>query len=215
MRGRWATLLVLLLLACQAPREVYPLLIEAQQDRGAAVAALHVFDVAGRLLGSTDSAGRALISLRGEEGDAVDLTVQAPPGLRIEKDQHRVRVILRTLKPLRGAVPTLLSHFVRLRSELTTYVLFIAADGFGGTPVTVNGSERGRLGPTGVSVILHEGRPGDEALLRLLTDARVRPQDPVSTLVLPTAPALLLWRQELRRLASPRKHTKRVGPTKI
>lgn len=206
-------------LGCQDDGQEFPLLIEARAREAGneMVAGLRVRDAQGNLLARTDSAGRALLPLRGREGDAVVLWLQPPAGMRIEGGEERLRVLLRRSGPLGGEGPGLLSQSVRLQRERVAYVLFIQT-AFSGVPVTVNGVGRGQTGGSGISMILHEGLPGEAVALRLLTqeDPRIIPRDPDHTLVLPEEPALLLWRQELiRRLPPAKPRPRRKVPTAI
>ncbi len=195
------------LLGCRdpaAPRD-FAVLIEAHEVQGEPVAGVVVRGEDRHPLGHTDGRGHLLLSKRAREGDNATYLLAPPPGMRLVGPDIR-RVVLRQTRGL-GDVPGPATEFisvdVTVRQRTVPYVLLVdAGSDRKGLPVLVSGAARGSLNSQGVAMLVHDGLPGDEVTLRLLTgdDPRLRPRDPERTFVLPEAPSPLLWRQELVRL---------------
>lgn len=148
----------------------------------------------------------------------------------ISEGGEKRRVLLRRLRSIGGgySVINIVDHDVKLRKRNLTYVVLLATNQFAGLPVVVFGVEKTRLNSRGVGMFLHEGKPGDEITVTVLTDSdpRIAPVSPKKTFVLPDTSTQLFWRTafEIRKVEPPKKQggglakktgKKRIGPVDI
>lgn len=220
-RGLACCLLMLGLAACKLPGSVdaqsFIILVDARGSDARPVEGVTILSPAGAEIGRTDTDGRILFSATGREGDSVEFVAQAPPGTLIA-DGERRRVLLKRLQSITGGASAMnvVSHTVSLRKRKLPYVLMVATNQFAGLPVVVFGKERVKLNSRGVGMFLHEGMPGDEIAVTLLTESNplIAPVSPQRTIVLPDSPSPLLWRVnlEMRKAAEVKKPVTRSKP---
>lgn len=214
-----------LLASCRLRGDVDPhpfvILVEARASDFRPVEGLVVLSPGGVELGRTNTDGRVLFSATGQEGESVDFLVQAPPGMLISEGGERRRVLLKRLRSITGVASAvnLIDHGVPLRKRKLTYAVLLATNQFAGLPVFVFGVEKTKLNSRGVGMFLHEGLPGDELTVTILTDQnpRIVPVSPQKTFVLPENPTQLFWRtqMELRKVAEIKKAAKPKGKPKV
>lgn len=207
MRFRvWPLLLCVLgLFGCRLRGEVdqqtFVILVEARSNDFRPVPGLSIFSVARTEVARTDADGRALFSVVGREGESADFLVQPPAGMLIAEGGERRRVVLKRLRALTGGYSSvnIVDHGVKLRRRKLPFVVLLATNQFAGLPVTVFGVERTRLNSRGVGMFLHEGMPGDELTVTILTEQNplIAPVSPNKTFVLPDTPSQLFWRETL------------------
>lgn len=198
-------LCVLALFGCRLRGEVdqqtFVILIESRSNDFRPVQGLSVMSMARNEVARTDADGRALFSVVGREGETADFLVQPPPGLLLAEGGERRRVVLKRLRALSGGYSSvnIVDHGVKLRRRKLPFVVLLATNQFRDLPVTVFGVERTRLNSRGVAMFLHEGMPGDELTVTILTEGNplIAPVSPSKTFVLPDTPSQLFWRQDL------------------
>ncbi|MCS6915085.1 MAG: hypothetical protein RMK29_12345 [Myxococcales bacterium] len=220
-------LMAVLLTGCRTrdlDRQPFIILVQAKAHDFRPVEGLVVATPGGVELARTNSDGRALFSAAGQEGESVEFIVQPPPGMLISEGGERRRVLLRRLRSISGghADINLVDHDVKLRRRKLPYVVLLATNQFAGLPVVVYGVEKTRLNSRGVGMFLHEGLPGDELTVTLLTTSnpRIAPASPQKTFTLPDVPSQLFWRAELELRKQPEKkpipkRPRSKGPTPI
>ena len=227
---RRPTLLLLLGLLCGScrtgdiDRQPFIILVQAKANDFRPVEGLVIATGAGTELARTNSDGRALFTAAGQEGESVEFIVQPPPGMLISEGGEKRRVLLRRLRGIGGGYSNIniVDHDVKLRKRKLPYVVLLATNNFPNLPVVVFGVEKTKLNSRGYGMFLHEGLPGDEITVTLLTSAnpRISPASPQKTFTLPDVPAQLFWRSQLdlRKTAEIKKPViKRVrrGPTEL
>lgn len=223
IRAGQILLLLLLLSSCKlrgdVDRQSFVILVESQSNDFRPVEGLTVLGAGGVEIGRTNADGRALFIVNGQEGESAEFTVQPPPGMLLAEGNDKRRVLLKRLRSISGAYSSInvVDHSVKLRKRKLPYVVLLATNHFAGLPVVVFGVEKTRLNSKGVGMFLHEGLPGDEITVTLLTESnpRILPVSPSKTFVLPDQPTQLLWRTalDLRKQAEVKK-TIRKGPAR-
>src|SRR5581483_2610380 len=133
---------------------------------------LVVMGANGTEIGRTNADGRALFTAMGQEGESAEFVVQAPPGMLVSEGGEKRRVLLKRLRSISGGYSNIniVDHDVKLRKRKLPYVFLLATNNFAGLPVVVFGVEKTKLNSRGVGMFLHEGLPGDEVTVTLLTD---------------------------------------------
>jgi len=225
----WSLVLLGLLSTSCRTREVdrqpFIILVHAKANDFRPVEGLVVTTATGAELARTNSDGRALFSASGQEGESVEFVVQPPPGMLVSDGSEKRRVLLRRLRSISGGYSNIniVDHDVKLRKRKLPYVVLLATNNFPGLPVVVFGVEKTKLNSRGYGMFLHEGLPGDELTVTLLTSAnpRISPASPQKTFTLPEVPSQLMWRTQLDMrktpvVAKPQvKRPKRIGPTEL
>jgi len=126
---------------------------------------------------TTDAAGRAKLTIRGNEGSAFDYFVRCPTDF--ESPNKPVTVILRSVVD-KNKPP---EYPVSCPPTIRKVVIAVRADGGPNLPVTYLDQKIATTDASGSATILLNMRPGDQFELRLDTsgdaNARMRPQTPV------------------------------------
>lgn len=135
----------------------------------------------GQNVAKTDDGGRAALSLRGTEGDALDVAVQCPAGYA---SPAPVRVVLRKLSP--QSPPVRFSAACSPLEHLT--VVGIRAENGANLPVQRLGKVVGRTDASGVAHIVVRAKADEQISLLLDTSgadgkAPLRPRSPALTFV--------------------------------
>ncbi len=209
-------------------RQTFVILVEAKGNDFRPVEGLVILGPGGAEIGRTNSDGRALFTAVGQEGESAEFSIQPPPEFLISEGGEKRRVLLKRLRSIGGGYGNIniVDHDIKLRKRNLPYVVLIATNQFAGLPVVVFGIEKTRLNSRGVGMFLHEGKPGDEITVTLLTDSdpRIAPVSPRKTFVLANEPTQYFWRTafEIRKVEPLRKNgqrktpgKKRLGPTAI
>lgn len=204
----------------EVDRQPFIILVQAKANDFRPVEGLVIATAGGQELARTNSDGRALFSAAGQEGESVEFVVQPPPGMLISEGGERRRVLLRRLRSISGGYSNIniVDHDVKLRKRKLPYVVLLATNNFPNLPVVVFGVEKTKLNSRGYGMFLHEGLPGDEITVTLLTSAnpRIAPASPQKTFTLPDVPSQLFWRTqlELRKTAEVKPVVKRKPVSK-
>ena len=145
------------------------LLVEREPGVPAPTIAL---EVGGKVVGLTDTRGRARLDLHGFEGGAVPLNVHCPAD-----SEPQASLSARLLTLAQGSTPTL--HALCAPRNRRTAVVVRAGRG-GYLPIVYHAKTLGVTDGDGVAHLVLEGRPGDSFDLTLDTAQRpeLRPQSP-------------------------------------
>lgn len=173
---------------------------------------------AGQKLATTGTDGRAHLSLRGAEGDAVEIAVKCPSGFQSPADP--IGVSLRRLSAGSRA-----PSFVARCAPLTrTVVVGIRAEGGPNVPVTYLGKEVGRTDASGAAHVVLSVKANEQIALVLDTKSgrdkapKLRPESPSLTFVAKDKDDFVTLEQkfEVEKPAPARPRTQaRGGPTRI
>lgn len=171
----------------------------------------------GNSVATTNEEGRAHVSLRGNEGDTVNLTVQCPSGFQSPKES-----IVVSLRPLSSGSRA--PSFTAQCAPLTrTVVVGIRAENGPNLPVTYLGKEVARTDGSGAAHVVLNVKANDPVTLGLDTKSnegrpRLRPENPTLTFVPKDRDDVVTLDQkfDVERLPSkPRNAPVRTGPTRI
>lgn len=177
--GALAALGALSASACSSPPPP-PLIVKVvvESDPGVPLGGAKILSV-GKPVGTTGVDGVAELTLRGEEGQSFDLTLQCPEGYK--SPTTNLTVVLRRL-----ADPTKVPVYTASCPPTTrTVVVAIAADKGPNLPVLYLGRAVARTDASGAADVLLHVPPGEQFSLTLSTAEKgaegLRPQSPVAT----------------------------------
>lgn len=151
----------------------YPIRVVVHGDPGKVVSGAAVLRNQ-KELGASDLAGIANVTLRGNEGDSVDVTVRCPAGYESPRKALSVRL-------KKGSESQRLPEYAAsCTPAIRQVVVAIRAESGGGMPVTYLGRPVGRTDASGVAHVLLRMHPGDQFELGLDTSQfpKHRPQNP-------------------------------------
>lgn len=173
---------------------------------------------AGQKLATTGADGRAHVSLRGTEGDAVEIAVKCPTGF--QSPSEPIGVSLRRL-----SASSRTPSFVARCAPLTrTVVVGIRAENGSNLPVTYLGKEVGRTDAWGAAHIVLSVKANEQLALVLDTKSggdkapKLRPESPSLTFVAKDRDDFVTLEQkfEVEKPGPARRRTApRGGPTRI
>lgn len=157
------------------------------------------FWFAGRDHGPTDGDGHARATIRGHEGDTLEVAVLCPPGLRGPKAPRQLT--LPRPRGQRSQVPTELTVTLRCEPDRARAALVVRARrGAAGIalPIVVDGRVVGQTDRDGVAHVLLHHPASASVQVRLDTQAlpQLTPRDPVRIFDLENAESVLLFDQE-------------------
>jgi hypothetical protein len=173
---------------------------------------------AGQKLATTRFDGRAHVSLRGAEGDAVEISVKCPSGFQSPTDP--IGVSLRRLSA-GSRVP---SFVVRCAPLTRTVVIGVRAENGPNLPVTYLGKEVGRTDACGAAHVVLSVKANEQIALVLDTKSggdkapKLRPESPSLTFVAKDKDDFVTLEQrfEIEKAAPARPRSpSRGGPTRI
>jgi hypothetical protein len=174
--------------------------------------------VAGQKLATTNPDGRAHLSVRGTEGDAVDITVRCPSGF--QSPSEPISVSLRRLSAGSRA-----PSFVARCAPLTRVVVVgIRAENGPNVPVTYLGKEVGRTDAWGAAHVVLTVKANEQVALVLDTKSgrdkapKLRPESPSLTFVAKDKDDFVSLDQKFeieKPPAARRRVAPRGGPTRI
>lgn len=149
-----------------------------ESDPGRALGGAKILSL-GKPVGTTGSDGVAKLTLRGEEGQSFELSVQCPDGYKSPTSD--LTVVLRRLADP-SKVP---AYTVSCPPTTRTVVVAIAADKGPNLPVLYLGRMVARTDASGAADVLLHVPPGEQFSLTLSTAEKgaeaLRPQSPVAT----------------------------------
>ncbi len=173
---------------------------------------------AGQKLATTGADGRAHVSLRGTEGDAVEIAVKCPPGF--QSPSEPIGVSLRRL-----SAGSRTPSFVARCAPLTrTLVVGIRAENGANLPVTHLGKEVGRTDAWGTAHIMLSVKANEQLALVLDTKSggdkapKLRPESPTLTFVAKDRDDFVTLEQKFeveKPTPARRQVAPRGGPTRI
>ncbi|HEY1692536.1 MAG TPA: hypothetical protein VGG39_10265 [Polyangiaceae bacterium] len=211
----FAALLASLGAACSTPPPP-PLVVKVlvESDPGVPVTGATV-QSGGRVVGTTGPTGATELTLRGEEGQSFDLTVQCPDGYK--SPFTPVTVALRRLADP-SKVPV---YEVSCPPTTRTVVVAIAADRGPNLPVLYLGREVARTDASGAADVLLRVTPGEQVSLTIATTEKgaeaLRPQSPVATFNVKDQDDVFVFatRFSVEAKRAPRVFAAPKGPTRI
>lgn len=205
----------LALWGCSAPPPP-PLFVKVlvQSDPGVATPGVTILS-AGRPVGTTGADGVAGLTLRGEEGQSFDLTVECPEGYK--SPAGALTVALRRLADP-AKVPV---YQASCQPTTRAVVVAIAADKGANLPVLYLGGEVARTDASGAADVLLHVPPGEPFSLTLSTTEKgaegLRPQSPVASFNVKETDDVYVFAarftMEAKRVARPAAAPK--GPTRL
>jgi hypothetical protein len=173
----------------------------------------------GRTLATTGPDGRAHVSLRGAEGDAIEIAVKCPTGFQSPPDP--IGVSLRRLSAGSRAP----SFVARCAPLSRTVVVGIRAENGPNVPVTYLGKEVGRTDASGAAHVVLSVKANEQVALVLDTKSggdkapKLRPESPSLTFVAKDKDDFVTLEQKFdleKPAPAPRpRATPRGGPTRI
>lgn len=190
--------------------------IEVSSDPGRGVGNAEIV-AGGRLLTTTDAKGHASVSLRGTEGDAVELAIRCPTGFQ---SPPPIAVSLRALSADSRAP----SFAARCAPLTRVVVVGIRADNGPGLPVLYLGKEVGRTDAWGAAHVVLDVHANEQVTLTLDTKAggdkrpKLRPESPTLTFMAKDKDDFVTLDQnfEIERAPAARPQAPaRGGPTRI
>jgi hypothetical protein len=180
-------------------------------DPGSPVAGTEL-TVAGRVVGTTDARGVALVTLQGHEGETFDVGVRCPSDFQSPRAQPV------TLHKLAGDAPT--EYDATCRPKARSVVL--AVNGMKGyrLPIVRLGQTIGETDESGVATLLLHVEPDESFEVTLDTsapeNAQLRPRNPTATFTTKNVDEVLVFDPQLSVVAKPRPAVARVhAPTKV
>jgi len=179
MRGFFASIAVISMIACAAPpAPPMEVAIHVKSDPGRPLKGAQIL-YGGQKVATTGDDGVAKISLRGSEGDAFDVSVSCPQGFR--SPAQPLSVTLRRL-----ADPSKVPQYdVACPPTTRAVVVAVRAEKGPNLPVMYLGREVARTDPLGAAHVLLEVHPDEPFDLMVATTEKgnegLRPQNPVAT----------------------------------
>ena len=206
-------LLVIGLLGCSVERDRYPVHVQVMVDDGNALSGVSV-ELDGERC-QTHSDGRCSFSVRGAEGSRRTTQIEVPSGYRLLGSGE---LSLRRIEDSKGH-PLPLEQRLTLTPTERDYVVLVRT-GVPNLAIETFGIERARTNAFGVAAFVYHGVAGDELQVRVSTAGRheLRPQNPVSTLVLSATPEAYLVKQHFSRSHTIKRHVHRIrrhGPRRL
>ncbi|MBX3193156.1 MAG: hypothetical protein KF819_39595 [Labilithrix sp.] len=174
--------------------------------------------VGGQTIASTDAEGRASLSLRGVEGDIVEIGVRCPTGF--QSPPEPIAVSLRRLSSGSRA-PTFASRCAPLSR---TVVVGIRTDNGPNLPVLYLGKEIGRTDAWGAAHVVLTVKANEQITLGLDTTSgaekrpRLRPENPTLTFVAKDKDDFVTLEQRFtveRPAVRVKSAPVRIGPTRL
>lgn len=186
-------------------------------DPGKGTAAAELF-VGGQKLAATDAEGRAHVTLRGAEGDSVEIRVACPTGY--QSPTEPIAVAMRRLSKGSPA-----PRFLARCTPLTrTVVVGIRAENGPNLPVTYLGKEIGKTDAWGAAHVVLTVKANEQVALGLDTKSgadkrpKLRPESPTLTFVAKDKDDFVVLEQKFdieKVVVRVRAPAPRGGPTRI
>jgi hypothetical protein len=214
---------VLTSLGCNAPEPEDPTKlafavdVNVTSDPGVATSGADLL-VAGQKVATTDADGRAHLSLRGAEGDTVEIIVKCPNGF--QSPSEGVSLSLRRLSAGSRAP----SFPPRCAPSFRVVVIGIRAENGPSLPVMHLGKEVGRTDAWGAAHVVLSVKANEQVALVLDTKSggdkapKLHPDSPTLTFVAKDKDDFVTLDQKFdieRSVVRPRPHVTRGGPTRI
>lgn len=179
-----------------APNPPFELKLRVESDPGEALGGAKV-SRAGAEIATTDVAGTARLSLRGAEGDAVDLAVHCPAGY--QSPAHAVTVTLRRI-----ADPTKIPEYPVSCPPLVRHlVVAVRAENGPNLPVVYLDRVVATTDASGAAHVAIEAPPGEQVRVVLDTSGpeheKLRPESPSRVFVVGARDEVFVFDQKLER----------------
>lgn len=177
-----------------APRPSFPVIVRVESDPQVPLPGA-LLRAAGQPAGTSDSAGRIALSLRGDPGDVISLQLACPEGHRTPA--AALSVLLRAHAPQEPDP----EYRVTCPPLVRKVVIAVRASAGPDLPLCYLGQEIARTDGAGVAHALVRARPGDVLSLTLDTsrDSGLMPQHPELKLSVPDRDELFVFDQRFTR----------------
>jgi hypothetical protein len=205
-------------IACAEPpteEQRFAAVVQAKSTSGEAVAGAR-FWVDGRELGVTGKGGALHAELRGQAGDAIELSAACPPSFRTVTPRREL--VLATLQAASSAGTKPVELIVACEPIERTVAVVVLASGPGsaGVPIRFDGELAGQTDADGSAHLSVTAAPRSTLRVMLETshDRALRPRDPVHTFQVDDEDSLLLVEQRLTAERRPRPPPDRTAQTR-
>jgi hypothetical protein len=180
------------------PENEYSVQVTAVDDEGAPLQGLLVAHQ-GHELGATDAAGVLLATLRGTEGDVVDLAPRCPSGYVGPKENSRL--LLRRLLSLDQGKPAPAQITFACEPSERRLVVVVRTNE-AALPIRIVQEEVARTSELGTAHVVRQGPPGTDFKLTLDTEDQpdLRPQSPTRLFRVAERDSFVVWEQSFQRL---------------